>query len=144
MFCFVYNVIENISHCGSNIFPACSLLNNGQPRVEIELVDIFIRGKLYHLYTGHVNKNHNNAQVESVQLGKSLEKDFSFPPRDRVHREDVLGLTKSKVNAQLAKNYRKFVHTLCTHMVIGQFPVWAGIKQKNLKHVVKCTVSHYS
>ena len=79
---------ENISHCGSNIFPACSLLNNGQPRVEIELVDIFIRGKLYHLYTGHVNKNHN-AQVESVQLGKSLEKDFSFPPRDRVHREDV-------------------------------------------------------
>ena len=80
---------ENISHCGSNIFPACSLLNNAQPRVEIELVDIFIRGKLYHLYTGHVNKNHNNAQVESVQLGKNLEKDFSFPPRDRVHREDV-------------------------------------------------------
>ena len=89
MFCFVYNVIKNISHCGSNVFPAYSLLNNGQPRVEIELVDIFIRGKLYHLYTGHVNKNHNNAQVESVQLGKSLEKDFSFPPRDRVHREDV-------------------------------------------------------
>ena len=144
MFCFVYNVIENISHCGSNIFPAYSLLNNGQPRVEIELVDIFIRGKLYHLYTGHVNKNHNNAQVESVQLGKNLEKDFSFPPRDRVHREDVHMSYQVEGQCSTGKNYRKFVHTLCTHMVIGQFPVWAGIKQKNLKHVVQCTVSHYS
>ena len=64
-----------------------------------------------------INKNHNNAQVESVQLRKSLEKDFSFLPRDRVGYIEKLYicLTQLKVNAQLAKIagslYIHYVHT---------------------------------